>query len=203
MNNAWPPDLKANIVNAFRSSIYVDDRMDVQQTPIYDTITIPAAGTVNENTTALFTNVGSASNKTLAQTNMTQSQRLVAPEAFSVQGIAIRFSETILLADFLSIVNSFAFVFYLGRKPYNVAPVWQYPAGGGVFGLDAASALLSNGVPTREARLALSIPIVIENQTNFYARLEGGTFALAAGGAGGTGLTMQCILDGYYARGVQ
>ncbi len=203
MNTAWPPDLKANIINAFRSAVYVEDRMDVQQTPIYDTISIPAAGTVNENSTTFFTMVGAQSNKTVAQTNMTQPQRLAAPEAFSVQGIAIRFAENILLADFLSIINGFAFAFYLGQKRYNLAPIWQYPAGGGIFGLDATSDLVSNGVPTREARLALSIPIVIENQMQFYARLEGGSFALAAGGASGTGLTMQCLLDGYYARGVQ
>ena len=202
MNN-WPDDLKGNIINAFRSSVYVDDRMDVQQTPIYDTVSIPAAGTVNELTTALFTNVGAQSGKTVAQTNMTQPQRLAAPEAFSVQGIAIRIQENILLADLLSILSTFSFAFYLGQKRYNLAPIWQYPAGGGIFGLDATADLIGNGLPSREARLALSIPIVIENQMQFYARLEGGTFTLAAGGASGTGLTMQVLLDGYYARGVQ
>ena len=199
------PTLQNTIVEAFQSSIYVDNRMDVQHTPIYDTVTIAAGSSLSTLTSAFFTNVGPASNKTLALTNMTQSQRLPAPEAFSVFSIALRISENILLADFLSIMNGFALSLYLGQKRYQLAPLWHYPAGGGISGAftKTDTAIYQNGVPQRQARLNLAIPIVIENQMNFYAQLEGNAYTLTASGSGGTGITMQLELDGLYARGVQ
>lgn len=197
--------LKANIVEAFQSQVYIDNRMDVQHTPLYDTVTIAAGSSLSQLTSAFFTNVGPASSKTLAQTNMTQSQRLPAPEAFSIFGIAVRFAENILLADFLSIMNGFAFSLYLGQKRYQLAPLWQYPAGGGISGVTTKtdSAFYQNGVPQRTARLSLAVPIVIENQMTFYGQFEGNAYTLTASGSGGTGATIQVLLDGLYARGVQ
>lgn len=205
----YGPDHKALIANAFRSQTYVGDRVDVQHTPIYDTITI-AAGSALTSGTQFFTNVGSASGKTYAQTNMSQSQRLPSPEAFSIQTIKLRWSENILAADAYSIMNGFAFEFYLGQKQYQRAPLWQYPAGGGVVSTATALAAAAsagsytNGIATREAQISLAIPIVIENGMTFYAQLVGtSSYTLTAGGSGGTGLTLTCLLDGLYARGVQ
>ncbi len=197
--------LKQTIVEAFQSQVYVDNRMDVQHTPLYDTVTIAAGSSLSQLTSAFFTNVGPASSKTLAQTNMTQSQRLPAPEAFSIFGVAIRFAENILLADFLSIMNGFAFALYLGQKRYQLAPLWHFPAGGGVTGAFTKNdtAIYQNGVPQRSARLSLAVPIVIENQMTFYGQLEGNAYTLTSSGSGGTGVTMTVELDGLYARGVQ
>lgn len=193
------------IVDSFQSATYVENRMDVQHTPLYDTITIAAGGTLSTLTSAFFTNVGPASNKTLAGTNMTQSQRLPAPEAFSIFGIRLRWAENILLADLLNILNGFALSMTLGQKRYQLAPLWYYSSGGGISGFTTttATSVYSNGWPGREAMHKLAIPIVIENQMTFSAQFEGNTQTLTASASGGTGLTCQLLLDGLYARGVQ
>lgn len=193
------------IVDAFNSSVYVENRVDVQHTPIYDTVTIAAGGTVSSLTTAFFTNVGPSSSKTLAATNMTQSQRLPAPEAFSIFGFRLRWRENVLLDDLYTVLTGFCLEFYLGQKVYQRAPLWYFAPGGGVFGFSTNTAVqaISNGVPTREAMHKLAIPVVIENQMTFYAQLQGTAASLTASGSGGTGLELQLLLDGLYARGVQ
>lgn len=193
------------ILEAFNSEVYVNNRMDVQHTPLYDTITLAAATTVNELTTSLFTDVGPASGKTMAQTNMTQSRKLPAPEAFSIFGFRLRWAEDVLLADLLNVLNGFCLEFYLGQKVYQRAPLWHFNAGGGInaFTTRTDASVYSNGVTSREAMHKLAIPIVIENQMTFYAQLAGTALTLTAGASGGTGLKLQLLLDGFYARGVQ
>lgn len=199
------------IVDAFNSEVYVANRMDVQHTPIYDTITIAAGSPVSNLTTAFFTNVGPQSGKTLALTNMTQAQRLPAPEAFSIFGFRLRWSENIYITDLLNLLNGFALEFYLGQKVYQRAPLWYFGAGGGIDGFNyiAATAttngsnIFTNGAPIRESMHKLAIPIVIENQMTFFAQFVGTTQNLATTTAGSTGLTVQLLLDGFYARGVQ
>lgn len=193
------------IVDAFNSEVYVSNRMDVQHTPIYDTVTFAAAAAINETNSSFFTNVGPASGKTLALTNMTIGGRLPAPEAFSIFGYRFRWSENILLADLISILNGFALEFELGQKVYQRGPLWYYNAGGGILAMTTrtSESIYTNGLPSREAMHKLAIPIVIENQMNFAARFRGNAFTLAAVGAGGTGAIFVLLLDGLYARGVQ
>lgn len=197
------------IVDAFQSETYIANRMDVQHTPLYDQFTLtngaPPLSTLSTLSSALFTNVGPASGKTQAQTNMTQSQKLPAPEAFSIFGFRLRWAENILLADLLTLLNGFAFEFYLGQKNYQRAPLWYFGAGGGISGFQTlmATSVYTNGWPAREAMHKLAIPIVIENQMTFYAQLQGTTVNLTLLAAGGTGLNLMALLDGLYARGVQ
>jgi len=193
------------IVDAFNSEVYVNNRMDVQHTPLYDTVVYAAGAQITLNNSQFFTNVGSASGKTLALTNVTQSQKLAAPEAFSIFGFRYRFSEDVLLADLLSIMNGFCLEFYLGQKYYQRAPTWYYSAGGGIYAqLGGTSAdIFTNGVPGRDSMHKLAIPVVIENQMTFYGQLNGNNFTLAVASSSGTGYTQQLLLDGLYARGVQ
>lgn len=193
------------ILDAFNSQVYVSDRMDVQHTPLYDTVVLAAGASLSTLSSAFFTNVGPASNKTLALTNMTQSQRLPAPQAFSIFSIQVRWSEDIFDTDLYALLNGFALNLILGQKSYQLGPLWYFAAGGGITGLDTATAqtFYTNGVPSRQAIRTLAIPIVIENQMTFYAQLEGTTTTLTAAENGGTGLTLQVLLDGLYARGVQ
>jgi len=179
--------------------------MDVQHTPLYDTVTIAAGANVTNQTASFFTNVGPASGKTLAQTNLRQASELPAPQAFSIFSFRLRWSEDILLADLLNILNGFCLTFTLGDKPYQRAPLWYFAAGGGIDGFTTRtdSSVYTNGNPTRESIHKLAIPIVIENQMTFFANLEGNPLALTAGAAGGTGLTLTLLLDGLFARGVQ
>lgn len=190
------------IVDAFNSEVYVNNRMDVQHTPLYDTVTIAAAASLSTLTSAYFTNVGPASNKTLALTNLTQSQKLAAPEAFSIFGFRYRYSENLSLLDLYNIINGFAFEFYLGQKVYQRGPLWYFNAGGGVYGVasQSSTSILNNGMPGRDSMHKLAISIVIENQMTFYGQLQGTSYTL---NAGGNGITTQILLDGLYARGVQ
>lgn len=203
------------IIDAFNSTTYIQDRMDVQHTPLYDTVTYAAAATVSETNSLFFTNVGGSSNKTYGQTNLSLSQRLQAPQAFSIFSFRFRWSEDISPIDAVALVNTLAFQFYLGDKWYQRAPIWHYSAGGGLNIMQANSFALtggyttwgptytSNGVPGREMMHKLAVPIVIENQMNFYGNLIGNSVTLLATGVGGTGATLQVLLDGLYARGVQ
>ena len=198
------------IVDAFNSEVYVSNRMDVQHTPLYDTVTLTTGGTTNVVSvlaSALFTNVGPASGKTLALTNLTQSQKLAAPEAFSIFGFRFRYSENVSLLDIWNILNGFCLEFYLGQKAYQRGPLWYYNAGGGISGTSTqtyaatgAGTILNNGMPGRSEMHKLAISIVIENQMTFFAQLQGANYTL---NAGGNGFIFQLLLDGLYARGVQ
>jgi hypothetical protein len=199
---------QAAIVNAFNSSTYISDQVDVQDTPIYDTISIAAGGTVSQNTVSFFTNVGPGSGKTLAQTNMVTNGKLNAPEAFSIMSFRFRFSENVLPADAFAIMNGFALQFTIGIKPYQTGPLWNYNAGGGIYGTSTnatpvVTSLLSNGQPGRMHMHRLAIPLVIENQATFFGNFVGNPITLTAGGGGGVGATFQLMLCGLYARGVQ
>lgn len=198
------------ILDAFNVDVYDPNMTDVQQTPLYDTVTIAAAGSFSQSTVQWFINVGANSNKSYAQTNLGQPKRLSAPESFSVQSIRIRFSENILYADLIAILNGFAFEFWIGQKSYQRAPLWMYNAGGGIFGVGATTATTTtltnwnNGLPTREGILKLDLPLVLGNQVDFYAWVVGAAaITLTASGSSGTGALVQCILDGYYSRGIQ
>lgn len=197
------------ILDAFQSQVYVENRMDVQHTPLYDTVSWNAGDTVNELTAQWFTNVGPSSGKNKAKTNMTQSRRLPAPEAFSVFGIRVYWRPNVLLADLIQVLDNFALEFYLGQKSYNLGPLWYYAAGAGIFGTATTTATSTtitswnNGTPFREGMHKLALPIVIENQMTFWAQLVGGPVTLTASGSGGTGLSIVVLLDGFYARGVQ
>ncbi len=197
---------QAMITDAYNSEVFVANRMDVQHTPLYDTVVIAAGNPLSVLTSSLFTNVGPASGKTLALTNLTQSQKLPAPQAFSIFGFRFRYSENISLLDLYNILNGFCFEFTLGEKVYQRGPIWYYNAGGGVYGTNNASftntsgTILNNGMPGRDSMHKLAISVVIENQMTFFGNLNGTTYTV---NASGSGFTMQMLLDGLYARGVQ
>lgn len=199
-------DQQMLISQSFNSEVYDPLKMDVQNTPLYDTVTLAAAAAVTSLTTAFFTSVGPSSGKTLAQTNMTQANILQAPQAFSIFGFRFRWSEDILRADLITLVNTFALNFTLGQKSYQLGPLWYYAAGGGIWAATTrtAESVYTNGLPTRESMHKLGITLVIENTMSFAASLVGAaTYTLTAGASGGTGATLQLLLDGLYARGVQ
>jgi hypothetical protein len=198
------------ITDAFNSEVYVNNRMDVQHTPLYDTVTVAANNPLSVLTSNLFTSVGAASGKTLALTNMTQPQKLPAPEAFSIFGFRFRYSENISLLDLYNILNGFCLEFYLGPKCFQRGPLWYYNAGGGISGTQnqaysqaTANAntgtILNNGVPGRDSMHKLAICLVIENQMTFNGQLQGNTYTM---NVNGNGITFQLVLDGLYARGV-
>lgn len=193
------------ILQAFSSEVYDPNKMDVQQEPLYDTITKAAAATITPTTDQFFLNVGPQSGKTLAAANIQTPGQLQSPEAFSIMGIKFRWQENILNTDLYSLLSSFALSFFMGNKSYNLAPLWFYTPGGGILAATTQTnqSYLQNGLPGRKEAHVLDIPIVIENTQRFYATFVGNAVTLTAAASGGTGATLQLLLDGYHARGVQ
>lgn len=192
------------ILGAFASDSYISNSLDIQHEPVYDSFTLVAGALVNNQTAVWFSNITGAL-KTPAQTSMTTSNRLDAPQSHSIQSIKLRWSENILAADALTVMNGFAFNFVIATKSFNLAPIWQYPAGGGIYAPSTTvnnTSWIANGEATRTAQLRLALPIVIGNQLSFSASLLGNQITLTGSGSGGTGLTMWCSLDGLHARAV-
>ena len=191
------------IINSFKGQIYVSNTLDVQDTPIYDTITYAAAGTINTPNSSLFTNVESSSGKTFAQTNMTQNSKLDAPEAFSVFGVRVGISEDILRSDLQTLLNSWAFEFWLGKKEYQRANIRHFSSGWGIAGATTktSESFYTNGWPSRDAMNVVAVKLVIANQMSFFAQLTGASSQVLS--ASGAGLILLCELVGLYARGVQ
>ena len=199
------PMVNSLILNAFNHQIYDLNNLDVQHMQLYDTITLAAAATPTVSNTNFFSNVGPASSKTVALTNLSTNRELQAPEAFSIMAFRMRWQEDVLLADLLGVLKNYNFEFYIGKKIYQQAPLWNFNAGGGIYGISdiSSTSVFTNGYPGREAMHRLNIPLVIDNQAQFYGQLNGASFTLTATGSGGTGLTLQLLLDGFWARGIQ
>ena len=190
------------ILESFNSQTYVDNRMDIQDTPLYDSVVIAAGSAITPLTSVLFTNVGPQSGKTYALTNMATPQKLNAPEAFAIFSFRFRYSENLSLLDIYNVINGFAFEFWMGQKNYQRGPIWTYNAGGGIWAntTQQNTTIANNGNPGRAEMHRLGINVVIENQMSFYGLLNGNSYTL---NAQGTGITFQMVLSGLYARGVQ
>jgi len=192
---------QAMIVDMFSSSTIVPNQMDVQNTPLYDSFNIPAGSTLSTPASALFTTVGPASGKTYAQTNMQVSRQLPSPEAFAILGFRLRYSENISVLDLFNLLNGFAFEFWMNNKNYQRGPIPFYAGGMGVYGFStvAATNIFNNGMPGRSEMHKTAVTLVIENTMTFYGQLAGNS---QVANAAGNGITLYCVLDGLYARGV-
>jgi hypothetical protein len=191
------------IINSFKGQIYISNQLDVEDTPVYDTITIAASGTLNTPNSQFFTNVESNSGKTYAQTNMTQNGKLDAPEAFSVFGVRLGWSEDILRSDLQTLLNSWAYEFWLGKKDYQRANIRHFSSGWGISGYTTrtAESFYTNGLPGRGSMNMLAVKLVIANQMSFFGQLTGASSQVMS--SSGTGLILINELVGLYARGVQ
>jgi len=196
-------DTQMFIINAFRGQIYISDTLDVQDTPVYDTLTYAAGGTIQQSNNQFFANVEQGSGKTQAQTNMTQNNKLDAPEAIAVFGIRLGWSEDVLRSDIQSFLNSWAYQFSLGKKYYSLANPRHYSSGWGLAGATTrtAESFYTNGFPSRGSMNLLEIKLVIANQMSFYAQLVGNMSQVLS--SSGAGLILLNELVGLYARGVQ
>ncbi len=192
------------IINSFKGTIYVSNTLDVEDTPLYDTITYSAGQTVTITNSHFFTNVGSNAGKTDAQTNMTRSQELPAPEAFAVFGIRLGWSEDVLRSDLTALLNGWDYQMWLSKKVYQQANIRHFSAGWGIAGATTKTgeSFYTNGWPSRNSINMLSVKLVIANQQSFDAYLSGNNAGQALSGSG-TGLILINELVGLYARGVQ
>jgi hypothetical protein len=211
--NAGPSTnpIQDQIYQMFSTSIFVPNRLNVQDTPLYDQIVLAAGTTLTPVTTAFFSNVEGNSGKTIGQTNLSQNRLLPSPQAFSILAFSLYIQGDILRQDLINLYSNLVFEFYLGDgKTYHQAPIYTIAAAGGIFAQDnvTGSTLYSNGWPSRDTLRKLALPLVIENNLSFYAQLNGGLttgnpLTLTTTANGGTGLTMTCVLHGFWAKGVQ
>lgn len=203
--------------------------VDIQQMPLYDTWTtgpVTPGGPVVIPPIQFFTvpigTIGSGftTAKTQVQTNMTDTQRLQAPRSFEVHAMRIYWAQSIAIQDAEILYNTLNAVLIVGEKPYQQAPIWFFPAGGGVTGAPAVS-LYAQAAPTKALYtnwqngecnpmainlIAQPFLIKIEQGENFRVELQGvGTIPLSGTTLipEATGVTIVCALDGILTRQVQ
>lgn len=195
--------------------------VDVQQMPLYDRVII-AAATLTTNPIQFFVQpigggTGISGTKQLWDTNLTQASRLEAPRSFLVRAVRFYFEPDTTINDILKVFKNYILVLIVGEKPYQLAPVWFFPQGGGIYSTgNLSTALLAattitqvqgNGLPDPGAInvIAENLAVKIEQGENFRVELQGNTFTTdAAGGTTfGVGLNMRCVLDGVLSRQVQ
>ena len=187
------------IMEAFRAEEYIKDQMDVQAEPVYDTISLNAADTIAQGSTTAqyFKNI---QNKTLNLTNMTESGQLMNPEALAIFAYRYYLDPRNEVLDCENVLAGFAFVFTMGRKPYQTIPLWMIPQGGGLDLQGCCdSCIVHNGRPTKEAIRPIAITLVLEQGVNFVADLIGPNYVIDAT----QGFISQVNLDGLHARGIQ
>ena len=139
------------IMEAFRAEEYIKDQMDVQAEPVYDTITLATGDIIAQGSTTsqFFKNI---QNKTLNLTNMTESGQLMNPEALAIFAYRFYLDPRNSVLDCEQVLAGFAFVFTMGRKPYQTIPLWMIPQGGGLDLQGCCSdCIVHNGRPTKEA----------------------------------------------------
>lgn len=188
------------IYSNFIGSTFDDKSVDVQDTRLWDTVTLAAGATVSKTTAVWFNNIKN-SGKTLAETNMQRDAELAFPEMFSIRSIGLYVDNPVFATDAQNVWRNLAFQLIVGKKALHEAPLEELcQAGGLTFNITTATA--SNGLATRHSIVNLALPIVIEPNVNFYAQLDGTSQVLTAGGGGGLGLRLRCVLRGMYARGV-
>jgi hypothetical protein len=196
---------QAYILNEFNGQTYEPNRMDVQDTPLYDTVSFAAGATITTSASYLFVNV---QGKTPAQTNVQNSKKLDAPEAFTIKSYRFYWRQDVILADLYAILSGSGgsvLQFIIGNKVYQQGPLWLYNPGGGPnpFFTTTSTSFINNGMTGRSEMNKIAINVVIDNQASFFAQLNTTGITLTTSANGGTGFTYQLVLSGLYARGVQ
>ncbi len=161
-----------------------------------------------QNSTRLF---GNANVGSLALTNLQVAGQLASDQTYVA--LALRawlfFDGTNARANYQGVLSQLYFTLTLGDKPQFVAPCWYYPAGGGVYGLDATTAVFNNGYPSQSAIMKLARPIILPVRQNFNVNAEffniGTTVALDLlnTGAGDDQKVILFMIDGLQTRDVQ
>lgn len=187
--------------------------VDIQQIPLFDTVTVAVATAIVPPMQFFTVPIGTtgsgfATAKTIVQTNLTQPQRLEAPRSFEVHALRLYIQQDVVFADVLALYANLVAVLIVGEKAYQQAPIWFFPAGGGVTGNPTQTGLTNwqNGLANPCAINLIAQPFLVklEQGENFRVELQGTSgFTTATAAAGGTGLTLVAVLDGILTRQVQ
>ena len=161
-----------------------------------------------QNNTKLF---GNANVGNLSLTNLQVAGQLASDQTYVI--LALRcylfFDGTNARNNYQRVSNQLYFTLVVGEKAMFQAPAWYHPSGGGIWGLDAQSAIYNNGEPTQESILKLARPIIVPVRQNFSVSAEfftvGATSALDLLNNGATDdqKIIMYMIDGLQTRDVQ
>ena len=154
---------------------------------------------------------GNANVGTLGLTTMNAAGQLPADP--TVVCLAIRcwlyFDGTNKRANYLNTAAQLYWTLIVGNKPMFQAPCWYHPAGGGVWGFDSTSSIMTLGTPEQPSILKLARPIIIPVRQGFLAQADwfpiGSVDGLAGinSGASDDQKVILLMLDGLMTRDVQ
>jgi hypothetical protein len=178
--------------------------------PVWDTLIRTTGDPTNPivNSTKLF---GNANIGNLALTNLQVAGQLASDQTYVI--LALRcfmfFDGTNRRSNYLNVTSQLFWTLTVGNKPMFQAGCWYFPAGGGVWGLDATESIFNNGTPEQGSILKLARPIIVPVRQNFSASADffniGATSALDGLNSGATDdiKNIQFMLDGLQTRDVQ
>lgn len=178
--------------------------------PLWDTLvrTTGAPSPAIVNSTKLF---GNANIGNLSMTNLQTAGQLASDQTYVI--LALRcflfFDGPNRRFNYLETTAQLFWTLTVGNKPMFQAPCWYFPAGGGIWGLDATASIFSLGTPEQAAILKLARPIIVPVRQNFSAQADffaiGTTSALNQLNNAETTdiLDISYMLDGLQTRDVQ
>jgi len=185
--------------------------------PFYDTLfRHDPLGPVNNvgRTTRLFAS-GTRLSDT-AWTNMNMAGALPSDNTFIILSIRCwMFFKNVdqagsnALAIYALMVHQLYLNLFVGDKPQFLAPVWYFPAGGGIDASDNVVPIANNGQPTQESILKLAKPIPVPARQHFYVEAtfyDTGTISVLDQYINNNGNGVQeckVMLDGIHTRDVQ
>jgi hypothetical protein len=111
------------IIDRFHGQLYDSNRLDVQTGRLWDCICYAAGGTFTIQNGTFFTNVDRSSGKTYLETNLYQSKKLDAPEAFAIERVIFTFSKSADPLDVAMCWDEMWWQFFLGQKCYLWSPL--------------------------------------------------------------------------------
>lgn len=178
--------------------------------PFWDTL-VRTTGDITpalQSSTRLF---GNANVGNLALTNLQVAGQLASDQTYVVLALRayLYFNGTNRRSNYLRVSSQLYFTLTIGDKPAFQAPCWYYPAGGGVWGFDATTSIMSNGDPSQESIMKLARPIMVPVRQNFSVEAQfftvGSTNALTGLNVGATDdeKIIMFVIDGLQTRDVQ
>lgn len=178
--------------------------------PVWDTLVrstgapTPAVGP----STRLF---GNANVGQLDRTNLQVPGQLASDQTYVILALRawLYFDGSNRRDLYMQTISQLYFTLTLGDKPQFVAPCWYHPAGGGIYGFDAANSVLNNGYPSQQAILKLARPIIIPVRQNisvnaeFFAVGTTNVLDLINGAATDDQMVIMYLIDGLQTRDAQ
>ena len=154
---------------------------------------------------------GNANVGQLSLTNLQVAGQLASDQTYVILALRawLYFDGTNRRDLYLQTVSQLYFTLTLGDKPQFVAPCWYHPAGGGIYGSDAAAGILNNGYPSQQSILKLARPIIIPVRQNiavnadFFAVGTTDVLDIINNAATDDQMVIMYMIDGLQTRDVQ